>query len=111
MKKIIRTVWIGLLSGMAMLSASCCTQNKVNKTEQNTEQNSEQNNEQDPVTKKQMVEQLHQQLDSINAIIRQRESACVYGSPEIIQQYGAETRRLKQEAEEIINKIKELDNE
>ena len=107
MKKIIRTVWIGLLSGMAMLTASCCTQNKVNKTEQNTEQNNDQN----PVTKKQMVEQLHQQLDSINYIIRQRESACVYGSPEIIQQYGEETRRLKKEAEDIVNKIKELDNE
>ena len=107
MKKIIRTVWIGLLSGMAMLTASCCTQNKVNKTEQNTEQNNDQN----PVTKKQMVEQLHQQLDSIKYIIRQRESACVYGSPEIIQQYGEETRRLKKEAEDIVNKIKELDNE
>ena len=107
MKKIIRTVWIGLLSGMAMLTASCCTQNKVNKTEQNTEQNNDQN----PVTKKQMVEQLHQQLDSINYIIRQRESACVYGSPEIIQQYGEETRRLKKEAEDIVNKIKDLENE
>ena len=90
-----------------MLTASCSTQNKVNKTEQNTEQNNDQN----PVTKKQMAEQLHQQLDSINNIIRRRESACVYGSPEIIQQYGEETRRLKKEAEDIVNKIKELENE
>jgi hypothetical protein len=111
MKKIVRTVWIGLLSGLAIFAASCCSQNKVNKPEQNTEQKPGQQENEKEMLKQQQLGQLHQQLDSINTIIQRRESSCVYGSPEIIQQYGQETRRLKQEAENIINQIKELENE
>lgn len=96
MKKIARTIWIGLLSGLAFLTAGCCTQNKINKNDDD---------------KKQRVVQLHQQLDSINTIIHERESSCVYGSPEIIEQYGAETRRLRQEAENIRKQISDLENE
>ena len=95
MKKVVRTIWIGLLSSLAFITA-CCTQNKINKNDDE---------------KKQKVVQLQQQLDSINTIIQQREGACVYGSPEIIQQYGEETRRLRQEAENLKKQIKDLDNE
>lgn len=95
MKKVVRTIWIGLLSSLAFITA-CCSQNKINKNDEE---------------KKQRVVQLQQQLDSINTIILQREGACVYGPPEIIQQYGEETRRLKQEAENIKKQIKDLDNE
>ena len=98
MKKIVRTVWIGLLSGVAFIVACCCSQNKTPKTDDNLE-------------KKQRVVQLQQQLDSITNNIKKPEGACVYGPPEIIQQYGEETRRLKQEAENIQNQIKELENE
>ena len=100
MKKVVRKVWIGLLSGLALL-VGCCTQNKINNQE----------NPENQEDKQQKVVQLSHQLDSINAIIRERESSCVYGSPEIIQQYGEETRRLRQEAENIIQQIKELKNE
>jgi len=95
MKKVVRNVWIGLLSGLAFI-VGCTTQNKVNK---------------DKEEKHQKVVQLTQQLDSINNIIQRREGACVYGSPEIIKQYGEETRRLKEEAESIKQQIKELENE
>lgn len=96
MKKIVRNVWIGLLSGLAFI-VGCTTQNKVNKN--------------DKEEKRQRVEQLTKQLDSINSIIQRREGACVYGSPEIIQQFGEETRRLRQEAESIKQQIKDLENE
>ena len=98
MKKVVRTVWIGLLSGLAFL-VGCCTQNKIN------------NNNKENEEKMQRIDQLSHQLESINSIIQRREGACVYGSPEIIEQYGQETRRLKQEAEQLQQQINELKNE
>ena len=99
MKKRVRTIWISILSGLAFIAACCCSQNKLPKDTPQEDQ------------KKIKAEQLQHQLDSINTIIQRREGACVYGSPEIIEAYGQETRRLKQEAENIQNQLKELDNE
>ena len=53
---------------------------------------------------------LQQRLAQVLRELQYREGACVYGSPEVIQRYGEETNRLRQEAEEIRNQIKELDN-
>ena len=100
MKKIVRNIWIGLLSGLAFI-VGCATQNKTDNKEIAKEKEE----------KKQRIEQLSHQLDSINDIIQRREGACVYGSPEIIEQYGQETRRLRQEAEQLQQQIKELKNE
>ncbi len=96
MKKVVRNIWIGLLSGLAFI-VGCTTQNKVNKNEREE--------------KRQKIVQLTQQLDSINSILKRREGACVYGSPEVIEQFGAETRRLRQEAEDLKQQIKELKDE
>ena len=89
MKKVARIVWIGLLSGLAFLAAC--------KSHNNTSQ-----------VKKQRAE-LTRQLDSINEIIQRRATACVYGSPEVIQEYGRETRALKEKAQEIQKQLDELD--
>ena len=55
--------------------------------------------------------ELQSQLDQLMQAIERRESSCVYGSPEIIQQYGEETRRMRQQAEELRDQINELDND
>ena len=49
-------------------------------------------------------------LNQLLEAIRRREGACVYGSPEVIQQYGEETRRMKQQAAELQKQLDELDN-
>ena len=53
---------------------------------------------------------LQQRLNDLQHALQRREGACVYGSPEIIQQYGEETRRMRQEVEELRQQIRELDN-
>ena len=55
--------------------------------------------------------ELTERLETLLQTIRRREGACVYGSPEVIQKYGEETRRLKAEAAEIQKQLDELDNE
>ena len=55
--------------------------------------------------------ELTTQLNQLMEAIKQRENACVYGSPEVIQSYDAKTRRMKQEATELRKELQELDND
>lgn len=86
MKKVVRTVWISLLSGLAFLSACCSS--KVNSRAERR--------------------QLIRERDSIQEILDRRENACVYGSPEVIEAYGAENARLRSELDSINGKIEAL---
>ena len=83
MKKVVRTVWIGALSGLAFLAA-CCSQNGLTRKER---------------------KQLIKERDSIQEILTRREGAAVYGSPEIIARYGAETYRLQNQLDSINAKL------
>jgi hypothetical protein len=69
----------------------------------------------DPIQEQEMKNQrrkeLQEQLDQLMQAIQRRETSCVYGSPEIIQRYGEETRRMRQQAEDIQQQIKELDED
>ena len=85
MKKVVRTVYIGALSGLAFLAA-CCSQNGLTRKER---------------------KQLVKERDSIQEILKMREMAAVYGSPEIIANYGAETARLHYELDSINNRLGE----
>lgn len=73
MKKVVRTVWIGALSGLAFLAA-CCSSKGLTRKER---------------------KQLVKTRDSLQEVLKMREMAAVYGSPEIIANYGAETCRLR----------------
>ena len=85
MKKVVRTVCIGALSGLAFLAA-CCSAKGLTRAER---------------------KQLKQDRDSIQEILKMREMAAVYGSPEIIANYGAETARLRYELDSINNRLGE----
>ena len=85
MKKVVRTVWIGALSGMAFLAA-CCSSKGLSRAER---------------------KQLVRERDSIQDILTRREGAAVYGSPEIIANYGLETSRLQYELDSINNRLGE----
>lgn len=115
MKKIVRAVWISLLSGLAVLVACKC-HNKTAKVEEQIEHD-EMVAERlygppvlDPVKDSIVMRkaQLTRELDSINTIIERRANACVYGSPEVIQRYGEKTRELKAKAAEIQKQLDEL---
>ena len=123
MKKIVRTVCIGLLSGLAFLAA--CTSSKTSAKPEANAANQEEINEMnarlnrieqrikemknpDAVDRK---TQLQQQLDSINNILQRREGASIYGSPEVMEKYRNETLRLHKEASRIQKELEDLDKE
>ena len=86
MKKVVRTVWIGALSGLAFLAACCSSTKGLTRAER---------------------KQLVRERDSIQDILTRREGAAVYGSPEIIARYGAETYRLQNQLDSINAKLGE----
>lgn len=150
MKKVVRTVWIGALSGLAFLAA-CCSTKGLSKAERKQLVH-ERDSIQDILTRREgsavygspeiiakyglETQRLRCQLDSINAklgedvdleksarrlalqeriadlqaALQRREGACVYGSPEVIEEYGRETQRMRDEIQAIRKEIKELDN-
>ena len=85
MKKVVRTVYIGALSGLAFLAA-CCSQNGLTRKER---------------------KQLVKERDSIQEVLKRREGAAVYGSPEILAQYQAETYRMQSQLDTINAKLGE----
>lgn len=86
MKKVVRTVWISALSGLAFLAACCTTKGGLSRAER---------------------KQLVKERDSIQEILKKREMAAVYGSPEIIANYAAETYRLRSQLDSINYKLGE----
>lgn len=147
MKKVVRTVWISVLSGLAFLAAGCShrTSSKLEKQRlaqeketiegilyekemeclygspeiirDNRQQIDDLNARLEAIEsrinalnepRKEQRRKLIQQRDSIQAILQQREGAAVYGSPEIIKQYGDETRRLRSELENINEALEKL---
>jgi hypothetical protein len=90
MKKIVRTVWISALSGLAFLTA-CCSSKGLTRSER---------------------KQLVKERDSIQEILKMREMAAVYGSPEVLANYAAETYRLRNQLDSINYKLgKDVDLE
>ena len=80
MKKRVNKLWVAIIAAAALVVGACCS----NKT---VEINGEQ------LTKR----ELRARIDSLRAIVEDREMSCVYGSPEIIEEYGRETRKLREE--------------
>ena len=86
MKKVVRTVWIGALSGLAFLAACCSSTKGLSKAER---------------------KQLVRERDSIQEILSRREGSTIYGTPEVMAQYKLENYRLHCELDTINNKLGE----
>ena len=56
------------------------------------------------------INALRERLETLRNTIRERESSCVYGSPEVMERYGRETNRLRDEAAELELQLMELEN-
>ena len=169
MKKIVRIVWIGTLTGVAFLAACCSPKgltraekkqlkrdrdsiqqildmhwmstpedNPVAKAEFEAEANRLQyqidtinyrlGKDVDVEKSKQLLEEsqqqveqskqdaedgnqyasLQQRIDELRKAIQLREGACVYGSPEVIKNYGKKTQEMKEELEKLESQLEEM---
>ena len=88
MKRSFRKAWIGVLAITALVVGACCSNKTIEVNGQK-------------MTKK----ELQARVDELKAIVEEREMSCVYGSPEIIAEYGRETSRLRNELNELQEKL------
>lgn len=88
MKKIFKKTWIGVVALATLIVGACCTHKTTNDN-------------------KMSKKELQERIAELRAIVEEREMSCVYGSPEIIAEYGRETQRLRHELDSLQN---ELDN-
>ena len=148
MKKVVRTVWIGALSGLAFLAA-CCSSKGLTRAERK-QLVRERDSIQEILSRREgstiygtpevMAQakletyRLQCELDTINyklgedvdleksaqryalqeriaelqTALQRREGACIYGTPEVMEEYGKETRRMQEELQGLKNQLKEL---
>ena len=88
MKRIFKKTWIGVVALATLIVGACCSNKSTGE-------------------QKMSKKELKERIAELRAIVEEREMSCVYGSPEIIAEYGRETGRLRQELNEL---QKELDN-
>ena len=110
MKKVVRTVWISLLSGLAFLGACCTPKAGHNRTECLYGSPEILEAENPDEAKAARRAELRQQLDSLKQTLQRRETACVYGSPEVLERYGQETNVIRRQADSIRNELRALDS-
>ena len=90
MKRFFKKTWIGVIALATLIVGACCTHKTTND-----------NN----MTK----QQLKERIAELRAIVEEREMSCVYGSPEIIAEYGRETGRLRHELDSLQNVLDNYD--
>lgn len=105
MNKFFKKSWIAILALATTIVAACSSSKNSNG---NNPQNNNQNVSSDDNTVKgdtlaETRAEVQRKLDKLREVIRDREMSCVYGSPEIIHEYGQETMRMRQEADSLQN--------
>ena len=98
-----RKIWIGLLSGLAFVSACTCNEHpKVYGPPARDVDDTVH------VYTKQQKRQMRQRLEALRNIIKEREMSEVYGSPEIIERYANQTEKLRNEADSLSRVLESL---
>ena len=107
--KIVKKTWIAILA-MATAVVAACTSTK--RTSESVEavppaDNDELGENENAAMPKDSINarraELQARLEKLRAIIKDREMSCVYGSPEVLQEYSAHTLELRQEADSLQN--------
>ena len=106
MKRFFKKSWIAILALATTVVAACSSSKHTNKTDdsQNTSVNSDDNTATSDTLSASRAE-VQSRLEELRRVIKEREMSDVYGSPEVIEEYQAETQRLRLEAAEIQKQI------
>ena len=85
MKRIFNKLWIAIIAALALMIGACCSHR--NSTE---------------------IKDLKAQIANLKEQLSEREMACVYGPPEMIQEYGQQTQRMRSELESLEKELERL---
>jgi len=110
--KIVKKTWIAILAVATAVVAACTT---TKRSPENAESDIKHNDNdnlnidgnssltKDSISAKRA--ELQERLEKLRATIKDREMSCVYGSPEVMKKYNAETRAMRNEADSLQNEL------
>lgn len=111
--KILKKTWIGILALATAVVAACTATKRTPETtdtaepqptdNDNLSENDELTVPKDSISARRA--ELQSRLEKLRAVIKDREMSCVYGSPEVLQQYSATTRAMRHEADSLQNEL------
>lgn len=105
MKRFFKKSWIAILALATTVVAACSSSRHTNKADDpqnnNPSVSSDDNNTANSDTISAQRAAVQRRLDELKKVIQEREMSCVYGSPEVLQRYAAETQRLRSEADSL----------
>lgn len=105
MGKLFRKIWIGLLSGTAVL-ASCNFQSTEQPCLYGPAPVDDSIVDTVQPDRRQVV---MERLDAVRDIIEERQNSEIYGPPEMMEEYSKETMRYMAEADSLERELKALD--
>ena len=114
--KIVKKTWIAILAVLTAVVAACTA---TKRTSENNNSIGVQPSDNDNLVadKENAVHndsisvhraEMQERLEKLRAIIHDREMSCVYGSPEVLQEYSAHTRELRHEADSLQNELLQM---
>lgn len=112
--KIVKKTWIGILALATAVVAACTSTKRTSESAEAVPpaDNDELGENENAAIPKDSINarraELQARLEKLRAIIKDREMSCVYGSPEVLQEYSAHTRELRHEADSLQNELLQM---
>lgn len=110
--KIVKKTWIAILALATAVVAACTSTKRTpegNDTANRPADNDNLEKGDDVVVPKDSITarraEMQARLEKLRATIKERETSCVYGPPEVMKEYGAETRAMRREADSLQNEL------
>ncbi len=85
MKRIIRKTWIALIAALVVVASACCS-----------------------IRNRSDIKVVKERISDLKEELSRRETACIYGPPEMLEDYGRQTREMRAELESLEKELQRL---
>ena len=110
--KIVKKSWIAILALAAAVVAACTSTKRTSQNEEDKNASDDTNNPNADINMSEVGDSIdairaekQKNLEELRRIIHERETSCVYGSPEVMREYSARTRSMRHEADSLQNDL------
>lgn len=113
--RIVKKTWIGILALATAVVAACTSTKRASQNEADKNASDDTNNPNADANMPEVGDSIdairaekQKNLEDLRRIIREREMSCVYGSPEVMREYSANTRAMRHEADSLQNELLDM---
>jgi phage host-nuclease inhibitor protein Gam len=85
MKSVFRKAWIALIAASVLVVGACCS-----------------------IRNRSDIKIVKERISDLKEELNRREQSCVYGPPEMIEEYGKRTQQMREELESLEQELQRL---